>query len=108
MLKRRVSITFCGGCNPRIERGRIAAAVAEQLTQAGFVVVYNCIAVDYVVYLSGCSADCARRYCRQQLPHLAVRGLAVEALPVTAAGLVDKILDGVRDYFARLENNLPR
>ena len=59
----KVAICFCGGCNPRIQRENIAADIQKQLSNQGYSVKINEVyGVDYVVYLSGCSANCSFRY----------------------------------------------
>ncbi|MBP2652736.1 MAG: hypothetical protein H6Q73_305 [Firmicutes bacterium] len=108
MIKRRISISFCGGCNPRIDRKRIAEEVEDYLTPDGYIVVYNSAEVDLIVYLSGCSANCAHRYSGSDTPGVVVAGNTLNAMAVTAEELSFLISGKVSDYFEQLEKSLSR
>ena len=48
-----VGIQFCGGCNPRIDRGQIALELQKALVDRDFDVVFNSPEADFVIFLSG-------------------------------------------------------
>jgi len=55
-----VSICFCGGCNPRVDRSEIAAALKRLFNQYEYEVIYNeTQTADVIISLSGCTANCA-------------------------------------------------
>jgi len=102
-----ISISFCGGCNPRIDRKRIAEEVEEYLTTNGYWVIYNSLKADFIVYLSGCSANCAWRYGGGDIGCVAA-GDTLDALSVDVEELARLIIGKVRDYFEQLEKPLSR
>lgn len=54
-----VNIWFCGGCNPRYDRGDFARRLIQNYPELQF--VYNAVQdTDVVILLCGCSAACAR------------------------------------------------
>ncbi len=102
----RVSIIFCGGCNPRIDRGRIATQLRADLLMMDYKVCYNSLNVDFAIYLSGCTANCALKYNRNDCPSAVVAAATLNAVAVEPAELVTDIVTKVRDYFEQLERNL--
>ncbi|MCD8217982.1 MAG: hypothetical protein LUD01_08065 [Clostridiales bacterium] len=53
------NIRFCGGCNPRYDRGAFARRMIDQYPEIQF--IYNAGEdTDIVILLCGCSAACAR------------------------------------------------
>lgn len=102
----RIGIIFCGGCNPRIERGQIAAQLRADLLMMGYEVWYNSLDVDFAIYLSGCMANCAQKYNRNDCPSVVVAAATLDAVAVDAAELVTDIVTKVRNYFEQLERNL--
>lgn len=101
---RAVSIIFCGGCNPRIDRGCLANSIRCLAEELNLRVVFNRTDADLIIYLSGCSANCAWRYKQADKAHVIVSGAAVDAFAVRKSELVKEIMSRVRDYFERLEN----
>lgn len=102
----RIGIIFCGGCNPRIDRGRIAAQLRANLLMVGYEVCYNSLDVDFAIYLSGCMANCALKYNRNDDCSSAVVAAAtLDAVAVEPAELVTDIVTKVRNYFEQLERN---
>ena len=93
MSSKNVSIRFCGGCNPSINRGKLAAAVKEFLTAHGHNVVYNRLEADLVIFLSGCSANCAWRYGETDSPHIVVAGTAIDGFAVSKENLEKELID---------------
>jgi hypothetical protein len=90
---RRVSIIFCGGCNPRIDRGRLADELTRRLAVYGCQISYNRRDADLLIYLSGCTADCARADGPAGIPGIAVAASAVDAVAVPEAGLAEAVLE---------------
>ncbi len=95
----RVSLTFCGGCNPRIDRGQVADRLRLLLEQDGHETGYNLPDADAVIYISGCMASCAARNCNGLLPSVAVAAATVDAAAVEDGKLVDEVMAKVRRIF---------
>ena len=102
MSSKQISITFCGGCNPKIDRSQVAKEIQSQLA-AEFSLHYNRQDVDFVIYLSGCETNCALRYNPTNAPSASVAGATVDALGVQERELATEIANKVRDYFEKLE-----
>ncbi|HWR06608.1 hypothetical protein [Sporomusa sp.] len=105
MNHRRIGIVFCGGCNPRIDRGKIAAGVRAVLETAGYMVEINSVAVDYVIYLSGCTASCALKYTCGKAPATVVAAATIDATRVAEGELVTEIVTKVRNFYEQLEKH---
>ena len=103
-----MSIHFCGGCNPRIDRGEIARQVRDILKEKGYEVIYNGVTVDFVIYLSGCTANCALKYKSSHDPSMIVAAGTVDAVAVIEEKLVTEIVTKVRHYFEGLEKSLSK
>ena len=100
MSQKQISIKFCGGCNPKIDRGRIAEEVQSMLSPTEFSVCYNRLDVDFVVYLSGCQSNCAQRYNPTEEAGVAiVAGATVDSLGIEEKELAAEIAKRVRDFF---------
>lgn len=106
MKHRKIAIVFCGGCNPRIDRGKIAAEIRTILQADGYQIEINTIAVDYVIYLSGCSANCALKYTCSKAPATVVAAATVDAVAVEKRELVSEIVAKVRDFYEQLEKRV--
>ncbi|MCX7780688.1 MAG: hypothetical protein N2491_07210 [Negativicutes bacterium] len=104
---RTISINFCGGCNPRIDCGRLAAEVRHALDKQGCKVLVNQADADFVVFLSGCTANCAWRYGDSDRPQAIVAGASLDSFALGENELAAEIINRVSDYFAKLENHLP-
>lgn len=97
MSTRRIGIKFCGGCNPRIDRGQIAQTVKDALAAQGYTVVYNRLDADLIIYLSGCTANCAARCDRAaDVPGIIAAGESLDAIATAEDQLVKEILRKVR------------
>lgn len=107
-MNKKVSINFCGGCNPRINRGEIASKVRSILETNGYEVDFNAPDVDFVIYLSGCTAGCALKYSKNRMPHAAVAAATLDAAEVKEEMLVTHIVTKVRNYLERLEKDLSK
>jgi hypothetical protein len=107
-MNKRISINFCGGCNPRIDRGQIATKVRIALEASGDNVFYNMTDVDFVIFMSGCTAGCALKYTRYSGPYVAVAAATLDTAAVEEEMLVTKIVTKVRNYFEKLERDLQK
>jgi hypothetical protein len=94
-----VSINFCGGCNPKIERTSIAQSVRSVLETIGFEVSYNSPDAEFIICLSGCTVSCARRDHDVGGPCVAVAAETIDAIDVDSSMLVTEIVNRVRDHF---------
>lgn len=99
----RVGVKFCGGCNPRIDRGRIAKEAAKYLAREGIEVIYSLKAAQFAVYISGCTANCAAKYNVIDIPSVVVSGEMINSLAVEEKKIVNEIVMKVRNYFEQLE-----
>ena len=106
MSRPRISIWFCGGCNPRIDRGEVARQVKEALEQSGCEVAFNVANTDLIIYLSGCSSNCAYKYFDDPIPGVVVAAATVDAWPVSESDLPSEIVKRVREACERLERHL--
>lgn len=104
----RIGIVFCGGCNPCIDRGRIAAQLRADFLLMGYEVQYNSLNVDFIIYLSGCMVNCAVKYNRHDCSSVVVAAATLDAVAVDATRLVTEIVMKVRNYFEKLEGTLSR
>jgi hypothetical protein len=107
MDNKLISIKFCGGCNPKIDRGRIAGTVQEILSIMGHSIAYNRLNVDLVIYISGCTVNCAEQYNRTEVFSIVVAGATIDSMAVEESKLTVEILNRVRDYCAKLEKYIP-
>lgn len=97
-----IAIKFCGGCNPRVNRGEIAARLAENLAARGCRVVFNELdEASGVIYLSGCTADCAQRYSESGLPAIVIAGDVVDGMAVPATDIVATAAGKLEDLLRR-------
>lgn len=87
---KRLGIIFCGGCNPQYDRGALAANTVSGL-DVECEVVYNTTDCDCILYLSGCSSNCAYKYNICDKPSVVVAGLKVDRQTVTAEQMPDLI-----------------
>ena len=99
MNNRRISIIFCGGCNPRIDRGKIARQVQNVLAARDYEVCYNSLDADFIIYISGCTANCALKYNHSNHPSIVVAAATVDVVAMEEESLVNEIVMKVRNYF---------
>lgn len=99
MNNRRISIIFCGGCNPQIDRGQVALQVQDILVARGYEVEHNSLDVDFAIYISGCTVNCALKYNHSNHPSIVVAAATVDVVAIDKGDLVNKIVMKVRDYF---------
>lgn len=101
-----VSIRFCGGCNPRIDRGRIALELQRALEGMGHRVVFNNPDAGFVIFLSGCMSGCAFKFNPGNPPYVTVAAATVDGEEVGEARIVPEVLRKVRQYHERLETEI--
>jgi hypothetical protein len=95
----QVSITFCGGCNPNIDRGRLAAMLKERLEPLGISVSYNKSDADFVVYLSGCAVSCVSRKVPENQDCVRIAGCSVNSLAAAEEDLCRLAVEKVLEYY---------
>ena len=96
---KKISICFCGGCNPRIDRGEIASELQSLFQRYHYKVVYNeKQAADLVIYLSGCTANCAAR--EQGENSITVAGALIDSVEVNNGKTVFEIAMKAVSYLA--------
>jgi hypothetical protein len=55
-----VGVKFCGGCNPRYDRGKALEAIKKQmLGKAEFVIAEEGMEYDFLLVIGGCTNCCA-------------------------------------------------
>lgn len=96
---RLVSINFCGGCNPAIDRGAFARTVRAALEEEGIRTVFNDWEAPFIVRLSGCSANCAVAYHPVEEPGAAIAGTAFNAVFAAEEDLAQLAVDAVLKHF---------
>jgi hypothetical protein len=101
-----VSIQFCGGCNPRIDRGQIARELQQALVGMGFEVVFNSRDADRVIYLSGCMSGCAYKFNPTDPPYVTVAATTVDGEEVGEARIVPEALRKLKQIQERQETEL--
>lgn len=101
-----LSIQFCGGCNPRIDRGRIALELQQALEGMGHRVVYNNPDADFVIFLSGCMSGCAFKFNPKDPPYVTVAAATVDGEEVGEDRIVPEVLRKVRQFYERLETEI--
>jgi pyruvate-formate lyase-activating enzyme len=94
-----VSIQFCGGCNPRIDRGEIALALQKALADRGFEVVFNRLDADFVIFLSGCTSGCAFKFNPTNPPYVTIAGTTVDNEDVGETRIVPEVLRKVKEFY---------
>ena len=95
----QVSITFCGGCNPQIDRSGLAERLKNQLGQLGMEVTYNNVNADFIVFLSGCPVSCASRKIPDYQACVRIAGYSLNSLAVTEGDLARIKEEKVKEYY---------
>ena len=77
-----LTVRFCGGCNPVIDRAAVAAEAQSGVAGAGA-----------TLYVSGCARACAsgRRLRLQESPAVVVAGEHVDDEPIAAPGIAQEV-----------------
>ena len=102
----KVSIKFCGGCNPRIDRIGVAAKIKNHFASERVEVVYNSLEADIIVYISGCQASCASRQAAGGKSHVMIAGTCIDNVVGDEEYLSVIAIKKVRDYLEKLERPL--
>ncbi|MBQ6496553.1 MAG: hypothetical protein IJI74_05215 [Firmicutes bacterium] len=55
----KCGVKFCGGCNPRYDRGAAYREIKEELKDIDFVHAEEDVPVDNLLVIGGCTACCA-------------------------------------------------
>ena len=102
-ISKRVSIRFCGGCNPRIDRGLIASQLCNGIAALGYDVIFNQSDADVLIYLSGCASECAYRYNQNPANTACVRigGTSVDSVTVLDRELIPCVLNKAFYYLGQ-------
>ncbi|MDD2190253.1 MAG: hypothetical protein PHV71_05445 [Eubacteriales bacterium] len=59
-----IGVKYCGGCNPRFDRGKAFQAIKEQAhDDIEFKVAEEGVEYDYLLVIGGCS-NCCASYCQ--------------------------------------------
>jgi hypothetical protein len=82
----KLRVVFCGGCNPRIDRSALAAALRDEALPAG-------TEGEVIVHLSGCERACASGHALvlDAARLVVVAGERVDGRPAPGAALPDAI-----------------
>jgi hypothetical protein len=88
----KVCIQFCGGCNPRNDRGLIAAQLQNALLGCGWEVVFNNPVADLTIFLSGCLSGCAFKFNPKEPPFVAVAEFTVDGAEIPLEMIVPDVL----------------
>ena len=68
-----VGVKFCGGCNPRYDRGKAYEAIKKQLNgTAEFVIAEEGIEYDCLLVIGGCT-NCCASYCQYKAKNDTIR-----------------------------------
>ncbi len=105
-MRSEISIQFCGGCNPRIDRGRLALDLKRELEGMGFQVSFNNPESDFVIFLSGCMSSCAFKFNPRNPPYVSVAANTVDIEEVEKSRIVPEVLRKVKEYYERLETEI--
>jgi hypothetical protein len=98
MKPRTVCIQFCGGCNPRIDRGEIARQLQRTFLDRGYDVVFNSPDADCTIFLSGCLSGCALKFNPGESPLVAVAAETVDGGEMPAEMIVSEVLSKVTQF----------
>lgn len=52
-------VKFCGGCNPRYDRGKALQTIKKERPNIDFVLAKEGKTYDYLIVIGGCTACCA-------------------------------------------------
>ena len=56
---KKIGVKYCGGCNPRYDRGGIFHAIESRLKEAHFEHAEEGVNYDALLVISGCTSSCA-------------------------------------------------
>lgn len=61
--KMKCGVRFCGGCNPRYDRGKALKKLKKERPDVGFVIAKEGEEYDQVLIIGGCT-NCCASYCQ--------------------------------------------
>lgn len=93
-MSRTIGLVFCGGCNPRIDRGAVAVELKTALENLGFLIQINCRTSDYLIFINGCTAACAVTNCGSR-PYAVVAAASVDSKETDPSCLGKEVLEKV-------------
>jgi hypothetical protein len=93
-----IGIQFCGGCNPRIDRGQIALELHKALVDMGMDVIFNTSDAEFTVFLSGCLSGCALKFNLKEPPLVEVAAATVDGVAMPVEGIVTEVLKKVSQF----------
>jgi hypothetical protein len=96
-----VSIKFCGGCNPRIDRGKIAEGLNKIFENLGISVVWNSLDADLIVFISGCATSCACRWVVSDTPSVVIASTTVNHREVTEEDIIPSVARIIRTHIEK-------
>jgi hypothetical protein len=99
----QVSIKFCGGCNPNIDRVAVAEKIRQQLGDFGIAVNYNDLSADFIVYINGCKVSCASRQVAENQECAIIAGSNCNNWDVAEADLSQLAVEQVKNYLKKVE-----
>lgn len=100
----QVSIKFCGGCNPNIDRVAVAKKIKSQLEDSGIAVNYNDLNADFTVYINGCKVSCASRQVSENQECAIIAGSNLNNWNVEEADLSQLAVESVKKYLEKWED----
>ena len=106
MRSMTVGIQFCGGCNPRIDRGQLARELQKELVDMRFEVTFNNPYADIVVFLCGCLSGCAFKLSPTEPRFVIVAGATLDSVELGEDLIVSEVIRKVRQYYDRLETEI--
>lgn len=55
----KIGVRYCGGCNPRYDRGRLVEYIKDKVQHADFQNAKEGVSYDALLVVSGCTSMCA-------------------------------------------------
>lgn len=94
----KISVVFCGGCNPCIDRWKVAFKLKKKLEGKGYEVVFNTLFANYIIFLSGCNCNCAYKTKAIILPHAIIAGNTLNFFACEEDNIIEEITEDVEKY----------
>ncbi|AFM40674.1 hypothetical protein Desaci_1681 [Desulfosporosinus acidiphilus SJ4] len=82
-----------------INRLVISQEVESLLSPLGIKVIYNSFESDLIIYLSGCSSNCAQKYSSVNSPCIIVTSAGVNAIAVEEDKIVTEIITRIKRFY---------
>ncbi|MEG0663421.1 MAG: hypothetical protein RR472_09085, partial [Anaerovoracaceae bacterium] len=55
----KCGVRFCGGCNPRFDRGEVLKELKNERANVDFLIAEEGVEYDYLIVIGGCTNCCA-------------------------------------------------